>query len=101
MESIIVHVLMNTVPFMTTQVETIRTGMNLGMTMVIGLPCTGIPYRWFFQCLYISLISQICILFVKIATSNTLFAHVTDSITYTQFAKLLFVKSIFLDIHEI
>ncbi len=37
----------------------------------------------------------------NITTSNTFFAHVTDSITCTQFAKLLFVKLIFLDIHEI
>ncbi len=37
----------------------------------------------FFQCLYILLISRICILFVKIVTSNFLFARVTDSITGT------------------
>ncbi len=41
----------------------------------------------FFQSLYISLISQICILFVKIATFDTVF-------TCTQFAKFHFVNSI-------
>ena len=42
----------------------------------------------FFQCLYIS---RIYILFVKTATSNTLFIS-CDSITCIQFAKFLFVK---------
>ncbi len=40
---------------------------NFGLSTCIHVHC-----RWVFQFLYLSLISQICILFVKIATSNTL-----------------------------
>ncbi len=59
----------------------------------------------FFQFLYFANFMDLYeILFVKIATSNTLFAHVITlhhlHVVLMQFAKLLFVKSIFLDILE-